>query len=127
MNKMYDLPVKAIPEAGEDFEERIWQFQDILQEEVKEAEDICAFTDDLDRLVALADWLGDIVVYCFGEAARHGIPIEAVLEIIMDSNASKLGDDGKPIKDARGKFLKGPNYWKPEPKIKELLSQIMGA
>jgi hypothetical protein len=44
-----------------------------------------------------------------------------VLQIIMDSNASKLGADGKPIYDANGKFLKGPNYWKPEPKIRELL------
>ena len=47
--------------------------------------------------------------------------LEAVLQIIMDSNASKLGADGKPIYDANGKFLKGPNYWKPEPKIRELL------
>ena len=53
--------------------------------------------------------------------ARRGIPLEDVLQIIMDSNASKLGADGKPIYDANGKFLKGPNYWKPEPKIRELL------
>lgn len=39
----------------------------------------------------------------------------------MDSNASKLGADGKPIYDANGKFLKGPNYWKPEGKIREML------
>ncbi len=29
--------------------------------------------------------------------------------------------DGLPIYDERGKVLKGPNYWKPEPKIRELL------
>ena len=39
----------------------------------------------------------------------------------MDSNESKLGADGNPIYDGNGKFLKGPNYWKPEPKIKALL------
>ena len=39
----------------------------------------------------------------------------------MDSNESKLGAHGKPIYDANGKFLKGPDYWKPEPGIKELL------
>lgn len=39
----------------------------------------------------------------------------------MDSNESKLGADGNPIYDANGKFLKGPNYWKPEPRIKALL------
>ena len=40
---------------------------------------------------------------------------------VVDSNESKLGADGNPIYDANGKFLKGPHYWKPEPKIKALL------
>lgn len=44
-----------------------------------------------------------------------------MLDVIMDSNESKLGADGKPIYDENGKFLKGPNYWKPEPRIKTLL------
>ena len=39
----------------------------------------------------------------------------------MDSNESKLGADGNPIYDQNGKFLKGPSYWKPELKIRELL------
>jgi hypothetical protein len=39
----------------------------------------------------------------------------------MDRNERKLGANGKPIYDPNGKFLKGPNYWKPNPKIKELL------
>jgi hypothetical protein len=39
----------------------------------------------------------------------------------MDSNESKLDANGNPIYDSNGKFLKGPNYWKPEPKIKTLL------
>jgi len=47
-----------------------------------------------------------------------------VLDIIMDSNESKLGADGKPIYDANGKFLKGPNYWRPEPRIKALLQRL---
>ena len=72
--------------------------------------------------IAIADLLGDVIVYCRSEALKYGIPLEEVLSIIMDSNESKLGADGKPIYDANGKFLKGPNYWKPEPKIKELLA-----
>jgi predicted HAD superfamily Cof-like phosphohydrolase len=43
------------------------------------------------------------------------------LGIIMASNMSKLGPDGKPIYDERGKVLKGPNYWKPEPMIKRMI------
>lgn len=44
-----------------------------------------------------------------------------MLAIIIDSNENKLDVNGKPIYDANGKFLKGPNYWKREPKLKELL------
>ena len=69
----------------------------------------------------LADWLGDIVVYCASEARRWGIPLNRVLNVIMESNFSKLDADGQPIYDERGKVMKGPNYWKPEPKIKEVL------
>ena len=42
---------------------------------------------------------------------------------VMDSNESKLGADGNPIYDANGKFLKGPHYWQPEPKIKAILEE----
>lgn len=47
-----------------------------------------------------------------------------ILDIIMQSNFSKLGEDGKPIYDERGKIMKGPGYWKPEPKIAEYLSTL---
>jgi len=95
-------------------------------DEVHEIDEIVAQaeqgTASLDLAVAIADLLGDVIVYCRSEALKYGIPLEAVLQIIMDSNASKLGADGKPIYDANGKFLKGPNYWKPEPKIRALLA-----
>ena len=86
--------------------------------------------DEADRLehvisekfeARIADLLGDVIVYCRSEALKYGLPLEEVLDIIMDSNESKLGADGKPIYDANGKFLKGPNYWKPEAKIKSML------
>ena len=76
--------------------------------------------DDITR-DAIADLLGDVIVYCRSEALKYGLPLEGVLDVIMDSNESKLGADGNPIYDANGKFLKGPNYWKPEPRIKALL------
>ncbi len=94
-------------------------------DEVHEIDEIVASAErgapPLDLAVAIADLLGDVIVYCRSEALKYGIPLEEVLSIIMDSNESKLGADGKPIYDSNGKFLKGPNYWKPEPKIKELL------
>ena len=75
-------------------------------------------------LTPVADLLGDIVVYCTSEAQRHGIPLPAVLDVIMDSNASKLQADGTPLFIA-GKLQKGPGYWKPEAKIEELLRRLV--
>lgn len=71
--------------------------------------------------VALADWLGDIIVYCASEAARYGLDIDEVLSAIMESNFSKLGEDGKPIYDARGKVCKGPHYVPPESNLYKLM------
>jgi hypothetical protein len=81
--------------------------------------------DDLELLTDIADLMGDIQVYAASEMVKFGIPIMPVLCTIMDSNFSKLGEDGKPIKDADGKFLKGPNYWKPEEKIREGLASML--
>jgi len=55
---------------------------------------------------------------------QPSLPADAVDRLIMDSNESKLGADGRPIYDANGKFLKGPNYWKPEPRIRALLQDL---
>lgn len=124
MNAMYELrPIEGTLAASH---ERLKKFSDILKEECRELEEIDWNTIDpskavLDIRVQLADLLGDLIVYCASEAKRWNIPLASVLEIIMESNFSKLGEDGKPIKDSRGKFLKGPNYWKPEPKIEQLL------
>jgi predicted HAD superfamily Cof-like phosphohydrolase len=73
----------------------------------------------------LADLLGDIQVYCASEMAKFGLPLDQVLAIIMQSNFSKLGADGLPIYDERGKVMKGPGYWKPEPKIQAMLSELL--
>lgn len=138
-NQMYGMPAQSVPELMEgsffETQQRLIRFQQILGREMDEGTDIVrdlavlggdAGQTEGDKLViltAIADWLGDIVVYATSEAVKYGIPLELVLEIIMDSNASKMGADGKPIiKD--GKLEKGPNYWKPEPKIRELLAAL---
>jgi len=127
MNAMYKLPASDRPVLPEDVAGRLAKFKATLMEEVHEIDDIVALSNSgaaqADILVAIADLLGDVIVYCRSEALKYGLPLEAVLDIIMDSNESKLGADGRPIYDANGKFLKGPNYWKPEPRIKTLLEQ----
>lgn len=126
MNAMYKLPAPAVLTVPADVTDRLRKFKATLLDEVHEIDDIVTAAersaDPLDVAVAIADLLGDVIVYCRSEALKYGIPLEAVLAIIMDSNESKLGADGKPIYDVNGKFLKGPNYWKPEPKIRELLA-----
>lgn len=126
MNAMYKLPAHEKPAIPENVAERLKKFKATLMDEVHEIDEIVAQAESgasrVDIAVAIADLLGDVIVYCRSEALKYGLPLEAVLDIIMDSNESKLGADGKPIYDANGKFLKGPNYWKPEPRIKQLLA-----
>ncbi|MGQ0524716.1 MAG: pyrophosphatase [Betaproteobacteria bacterium] len=125
MNAMYKLAACERPTLPPDVADRLVKFKATLLDEVHEIDEIVALAKNggatVDIAVAIADLLGDIVVYCRSEALKYGLPLEDVLDIIMDSNESKLGADGKPIYDANGKFLKGPHYWKPEPKIRALL------
>jgi len=128
MNAMYKLPAHSKPTLPPEVAERLTKFKATLLDEVHEIDEIVQLSNNggapIDIAVAIADLLGDIIVYCRSEALKYGLPLEAVLDVIMDSNESKLGADGKPIYDANGKFLKGPNYWKPEPRIKALLQRL---
>lgn len=128
MNAMYRLPSHNKPALPNDIADQLKKFKEILFEEVSEIDEIVTAAESgattLDIAVAIADLLGDIIVYCRSEALKYGLPLEEVLGIIMDSNESKLSADGTPMYDANGKFLKGPNYWKPESRIKELLESL---
>ena len=129
MNAMYKLPASGRPSLPADVADRLTKFKATLLDEVHEIDEIVQLSKSggsaIDIAVAIADLLGDIMVYCRSEALKYGLPLEEVLDVIMDSNESKLGADGKPIYDANGKFLKGPSYWKPEPRIKALLESRM--
>ena len=128
MNAMYKLPACDKPTLPTDVADRLAKFKATLMDEVHEIDEIVALAkaggNPGDIAVAIADLLGDVIVYCRSEALKYGLPLEDVLDIIMDSNESKLGADGNPIYDANGKFLKGPNYWKPEPRIQALLAAL---
>jgi len=128
MNAMYKLSANDRPILPADVADRLVKFKATLMDEVHEIDEIVKLAQGgapaTDVAVAIADLLGDIIVYCRSEALKYGLPLEEVLDVIMDSNESKLGADGKPIYDGNGKFLKGPNYWKPEPKIKALLQRL---
>ena len=144
-NDMYGVSNPAVPQldAVGNPVTRLEQFMRILHDELTESSDIFSVliekksadaeklrgllgdvTDEELALVMLMDWLGDIQVYCASEMRRYGLPIDKVLDIIMESNFSKLDENGNPIIDSNNKVGKGPNYWKPEPKLLELLREI---
>ena len=142
-NGIYKLPVEIVPTltAVGSAAERLKAFKNILAEELTEIDEIIdaavihedtlyhdpvtEFERKVSILTSLADLLGDIQVYCASEMAKFGLPQDQILEIIMQSNFSKLGADGLPIYDERGKVQKGPNYYKPEPEIEVLLSELI--
>lgn len=64
-------------------------------------------------VVEVADALTDINYVTYGAGHTFGIDLNACCEEVHRSNMSKLGADGKPVKDGRGKVLKGPTYSPP--------------
>lgn len=61
-------------------------------------------------LAAFAKELGDLLVVTYGTGHENGLDLDKVMVEIDRSNMSKLDDNGKPIYNEHGKFMKGPNY-----------------
>ncbi len=64
-------------------------------------------------LKEVADALTDILYVTYGAGHAFGINLDDCFEEVQKSNMSKLGNDGKPIYNEKGKVMKGPNYFKP--------------
>lgn len=149
MNQMYRLQVSSIPtlavlenrsDGSQELvssAERLISFKKTLLDEIAEIDAIiqrasAALYDGmtletaLEILVAIADVTADLIVFCASEQRKFGIPPAEVMKIVMASNFSKLQPDGTAKYDEHGKFLKGPNYWKPEPAIRTLLQSMLG-
>ena len=78
--------------------------QALIEEEVGELQAAAGAGD----LVGVADALADIVYVAYGTAHVYGIDLDAVLDEVHASNMTKLGADGRPVRRADGKILKGP-------------------
>ena len=83
---------------------------ELISEELEELWDACKDKD----IVSIADALTDILYVTYGAGHAFGIDLDACFEEVQNSNMSKLGSDGKPIFNDKGKVLKGPNYFKPD-------------
>lgn len=66
--------------------------------------------------------LADLVYVCAQYAENMNWDLEQALRRVHKSNMSKLNSDGKPVKRADGKVLKGPNYQPPN--LKDLIIDV---
>ncbi|MER6563069.1 MazG nucleotide pyrophosphohydrolase domain-containing protein [Streptomyces sp. NPDC001027] len=86
------------------------QRRDLLAEEAAEVAEV-SVGGPLDRL---AHELADVVYVAYGTALVHGIDLDAVLAEVHRSNMTKLGPDGRIVRRADGKVLKGEHYEAPD-------------
>ena len=83
---------------------------DLIREELDELRDAI----DKKDIKEVADALTDILYVTYGAGHAFGINLDKCFAEVQSSNMSKLGMDGKPIYNEKGKVMKGPNYFKPD-------------
>ena len=83
---------------------------DLIKEELEELK----LAIDNNDIKEVADALTDILYVTYGAGHAFGINLDKCFNEVQNSNMSKLGLDGKPIFNEKGKVMKGPNYFKPD-------------
>ena len=83
---------------------------DLIYEELEELKEAIDNKD----IKEVADALTDILYVTYGAGHAFGINLDNCFQEVQNSNMSKLGIDGKPIYNDKGKVMKGPNYFKPD-------------
>ena len=83
---------------------------DLIQEELNELEKAM----ETKNLKEIADALTDILYVTYGAGYAYGINLDKCFKEVQRANMSKLGKDGKPIYNEKGKVMKGSNYSAPD-------------
>ena len=83
---------------------------ELIKEELEELKEAIENKD----IKEVADALTDILYVTYGAGHAFGVNLDKCFEEVQNSNMSKLGSDGKPIFNDKGKVMKGPNYFKPD-------------
>ena len=88
---------------------------DLIKEELNELQNAIKTKN----LKEIADALTDILYVTYGAGHAYGIDLDKCFSEVQRSNMSKLGEDGKPIYNKKGKVMKGPQYF--EPNLKQFI------
>ena len=88
---------------------------DLIKEELNELQNAIKTKN----LKEIADALTDILYVTYGAGHAYGIDLDKCFGEVQNSNMSKLGEDGKPIYNEKGKVMKGPKYF--EPNLKQFV------
>jgi len=88
---------------------------DLIKEELNELKHAM----ETENLIEIADALTDILYVTYGAGCAYGINLDKCFKEVQRANMSKLGKDGKPIFNEKGKVMKGPNY--SEPNLKQFV------
>ncbi len=88
---------------------------DLIKEELNELEQAMKTKN----LKEIADALTDILYVTYGAGYAYGVDLDKCFKEVQRANMSKLGEDGKPIYNEKGKVMKGPNY--SEPNLKQFV------
>ena len=81
----------------------------LIHEELEEFKEAIKNND----LKEAIDALTDILYVTYGAGCAYGIDLDKCFKEVQRANMSKLGKDGKPIYNNKGKVMKGPNYLAP--------------
>ena len=105
--KTFGQMVRTKPQFPD--EETMQLRYDLIKEELNELEQAIKTKD----LKEVADALTDILYVTYGAGYAYGINLDKCFKEVQRANMSKLGNDGKPIYNEKGKVMKGPNYLAP--------------
>ena len=97
---LWDMQLRLIAEEGQEF--------------MTAADECFADPENVNRREELVKELSDLVFVCYQFAATYGIDLDKAMQLVYESNLSKLDEQGKPIYREDGKVLKGPSYLPPD-------------
>lgn len=115
-NKAYDVPTFFTAKSQDAYKDAVNEQIDLIREEIAELISAHRAWQDWGggNFAQILDAICDSIYVLIGLALKMGFNLDGAFREVHRSNMSKLGPDGKPIKRADGKVLKGPNFTPPK-------------